>query len=68
MIEITCKCADCKANAKRLGVEVLGARVPEKLAWLTAKSTGRHGLVHMANDPNVVTGAAARAQTGVEAL
>ena len=68
MTEITCTCKVCTDNAARLGVEILGARVPDALTHLTKRASGRHGLVHLANDPHPLTGAAGRARTGVTAL
>ena len=67
MTEIQCSCKVCKANAAQLGLTLpLRAEAP---APLVAAVKGKvHGLVHMAHDPNGVTGAAARARTGVRAL
>jgi hypothetical protein len=67
MIAIKCNCKVCKANAAQLGVTApLRAEVP---AALLAQTNGKaHGWVHMAHDPNAITGAAARQRTGVRAL
>jgi len=35
------------------------------LSQVALTSEGRHGLVHLAHDPNRITGAAARLRTGV---
>jgi hypothetical protein len=59
MTEITCKCEICQGRK---------ALVPDALAALTKTKAGRHGLVHLAHDPNAVTGAAARKRTGVQAI
>ena len=72
MTEIQCKCKICKSNAATLGLTLpLRAEVPAGnpvVAALLKTASGRHGLVHMAHDPNAVTGAAARANTGVRAV
>jgi hypothetical protein len=67
MTAIQCQCKRCKANAESLGLTIpLRAEAP---AALVAAVGGKvHGLVHMAHDPNAITGAAARARTGVRAL
>lgn len=58
-VRITCNCKVCKANAVRLGLTgPLAADVPAAL--LATMGGKRHGLVHVAHDPNRVTGAAAR--------
>jgi hypothetical protein len=66
-VQIKCNCKLCKANAAQLGIPApLRAEVP---ATLLAQAKGKtHGWVHMAHDPNAITGAAARARTGVRAL
>ncbi len=67
MTAITCTCQICKANAAKLGVEILGANIPTALAALTTDKKARHGLVYNANDPSAV-GKAVRARTGITAL
>lgn len=64
---IQCQCKVCKSNAATLGLATpLVADVPEHLAVMIGKTAaGRHGLVHMAYDPNAITGEAARIRTGV---
>ena len=63
---VTCNCKTCKTNAAKMGVSApLAAMVPDTL--LAAVGGKRHGLVHMAHDPNAISGAAARARTGVVA-
>lgn len=56
---VECKCVVCGGRR---------AQVPVALKTLAATAQGRHGLVHVAHDPNAVTGAAARRRTGVVAL
>lgn len=58
---ITCTCGTCKAN----GVAGKAVLIPTALSAVASTKQGRHGLVHMAFDTNAVTGAAARARTGV---
>lgn len=69
VIEVICTCGICRDNAARLGVETLGARVP-RVFYDQCKPTpkGRHGLVHLANDPNDLTGEMTRRNTGVSPL
>lgn len=71
-VEVTCTCETCTDNAKRLGKDVLGARVPDAfLKNLGRTKSGalgkqsRHAVVHIANDPNKVTGEAVRDRTGI---
>ena len=67
MIRIACNCKTCKTNAAQIGrTAPLEAMVPSGL--LDAMKGKTHGLVQMAHDPNALTGAAARARTGVEAV
>ena len=67
MIRIDCNCKICKTNAQALGKTApLAAMVPTNLLAMVKGKT--HGLVHMAHDPNALTGAACRARTGVEAV
>ena len=66
MVRIVCNCKTCKTNAAATGRATLEAMVPENLLAMVKGKT--HGLVHMAHDPNAVTGEAARARTGVEAV
>lgn len=67
MVEIKCNCKTCKANAALLGIAApLRAEAPQVL--IDAVKGKVHGLVDMAHDPNAITGAAARARTGVRAL
>lgn len=69
MTRIECKCKVCKDNAARLGLPLpLAAEIPAALSAVARTAAGRHGLVHMAHDPHAVTGAAARARTGVRAV
>lgn len=69
MTRIECSCKTCKTNAATLGKPLpLAAEVPPALAAIARTAQGRHGLVHMAHDPNAITGAAARARTNVRAL
>lgn len=67
MTEIQCSCKTCNTNAATLGKTLpLRAEAP---AVLVAAVKGKvHGLVHMAHDPNPVTGHAARTRTGVKAI
>ena len=66
VIEIECSCKVCRVNAEALGLPLpLRAEAP---AALVAMVKSAHGLVHVAHDPNDVTGAAARARSGVRAL
>jgi hypothetical protein len=64
---VQCRCKTCKVNAAALGLPLpLRAEVP---TVLLAQTNGKaHGWVHMAHDPNAVTGAAARARTGVRPI
>lgn len=67
MIRIECNCKTCKTNAATMGKGApLAAMVPASLLAMVKGKT--HGLVHMAHDPNALTGAAARARTGVQAV
>jgi hypothetical protein len=56
--EVTCDCTTCGGRR---------ALVPAALVYLALTKKGRHGLVHLAHDPNAVTGHAARLRCGVEA-
>jgi len=67
LVTVKCRCKVCKANAATLGLTApLRAEVP---AALLAQTKGKaHGWVHVAHDPNALTGAAARAATGIRPL
>ena len=64
---VTCNCKTCMTNAQEMGKTApLAAMVPTNLLAMVKGKT--HGLVHMAHDPNAVTGEAARVRTGVKAV
>jgi len=63
---IECRCNICETNAEKAGASFpLAAEVPMALSQVALTSEGRHGLVHLAHDPNRITGASARLRTGV---
>jgi len=54
---VSCRCNVCKANAERLGRDVLSASVPDDARW----ALRAHTYVHAANAPSPVGRATALA-------